>query len=138
MSGGNDALAAQAMGADLAYIGTRFIATREANAPDEYKEMIVSSKADDIVYTSLFTGVHGSYLKGSIINAGLDPDKLPAGNKDKMNFGSAGKSGAKAWRDIWGAGQGVGSVDDIPSVGELVLRMEQEYRDTASRLGAAL
>jgi nitronate monooxygenase len=138
MSRGNDALAAQAMGADLAYIGTRFIATREANAPDEYKEMIVSSKADDIVYTSLFTGVHGSYLKGSIINAGLDPDKLPAGNKDKMNFGSGGKSGAKAWRDIWGAGQGVGSVDDIPSVGELVLRMEQEYRDTASRLGAAL
>ena len=134
MSRGNDILAAQAIGADLAYIGTRFIATREANAPAEYKEMIVSSKADDIVYTSLFTGVHGSYLKGSVINAGLDPDNLPEGDKNKMNFGSGGSSKAKAWRDIWGAGQGVGSMDDIPAVGELLDRMELEYRDARHRL----
>jgi nitronate monooxygenase len=134
MSRGNDILAAQAIGADLAYIGTRFIATREANAPAEYKEMIVSSKADDIVYTSLFTGVHGSYLKGSVVNAGLDPDNLPEGEKDKMNFGSGGSSKAKAWRDIWGAGQGVGSMDDIPAVADLLDRMEQEYRDARNRL----
>ncbi len=134
MSRGNDILAAQAIGADLAYIGTRFIATREANAPAAYKEMIVASKADDIAYTSLFTGVHGSYLKGSITAAGLDPDDLPDGDKHKMNFGSGGSSKAKAWRDIWGAGQGVGSMDDIPGVGELVDRMETEYRATAARL----
>jgi nitronate monooxygenase len=131
MSQGNDALAAQAIGADLAYIGTRFIATKEANAPTEYKEMIVASKSADIVYTSLFTGVSGSYLKGSIENAGMDPDNLPEADKSKMNFGS---SEAKAWRDIWGAGQGVGTIHDIPSVETLVLRMEQEYRAAASRL----
>jgi nitronate monooxygenase len=131
MSQGNDALAAQAIGADLAYIGTRFIATKEANAPTEYKEMIVASKSADIVYTSLFTGVSGSYLKGSIENAGMDPDNLPEADKSKMNFGS---SEAKAWRDIWGAGQGVGTIHDIPSVESLVLRMEQEYRAAASRL----
>lgn len=134
MSRGNDILAAQAIGADLAYIGTRFIATREANASTDYKEMIVASKADDIVYTSLFTGIHGSYLKGSIINAGLDPDNLPESDKDKMNFSSGSSSNAKAWRDIWGAGQGVGTVDDIPSVGELVDRMEHEYLATTARL----
>jgi nitronate monooxygenase len=131
MSQGNDALAAQAIGADLAYIGTRFIATQEANAPAAYKEMIVASKSADIVYTSLFTGVSGSYLKGSIKNAGMDPDNLPEADKSKMNFGSVE---AKAWRDIWGAGQGVGTVHDIPSVEELVLRMEREYREAASRL----
>jgi len=134
MSMGNDALAAQAMGADLAYIGTRFIATKEANAPAGYKEMIVASKSADIIYTSLFTGVHGSYLKGSVENAGMDPDNLPAADKSTMNFGSGGGSKAKAWKDIWGAGQGVGSVHDIPGVEELVLRMEQEYRDARSRL----
>ncbi|MEX0706343.1 MAG: nitronate monooxygenase family protein [Woeseia sp.] len=134
MTRGGDVLAAQAMGADLAYIGTRFIATEEANATAAYKEMIVASKADDIVYSSLFTGVHGSYLKGSIANAGLDPDDLPEGNPEKMNFGSGGNTRAKAWRDIWGAGQGVGSVHDIPPAGELVLRMEQEYRDTRKEL----
>lgn len=134
MTRGGDVLAAQAMGADLAYIGTRFIATEEANATAAYKEMIVASKADDIVYSSLFTGVHGSYLKGSIANAGLDPDDLPEGNPEKMNFGSSGNTRAKAWRDIWGAGQGVGSVHDIPPAGELVLRMEREYQDARKEL----
>jgi nitronate monooxygenase len=134
MSKGSDALAAQAIGADLAYIGTRFIATEEANAPAEYKEMIVNSRSADIVYTSLFTGISGSYLRGSIENAGLDPDNLPDAGKDVMNFGSGGKSEAKAWRDIWGAGQGVGSIDDIPAVRELVLRMESEYQDARQRL----
>ena len=136
MSCGNDALAAQAIGADLAYIGTRFIATEEANAPAEYKEMIVASRSADIVYTSLFTGVHGSYLKGSVINAGLDPDDLPEADKSTMNFGSGGSSKAKAWRDIWGAGQGVGSVHDIPSTGDLVQRMAEEYREAADRLAS--
>jgi nitronate monooxygenase len=133
MSRGNDALAAQAMGADLAYFGTRFIATQEANAPLAYKEMIVDSAAADIVYTNLFTGVHGSYLKGSVVNAGLDPDDLPEGELRHMNFAS-GSSNTKAWRDIWGAGQGVGTIDDIPSVADLVERMEAEYRDAANRL----
>ncbi len=134
MSRGNDALAAQAMGADLAYFGARFIATQEANAPASYKEMIVDSAAADIVYTNLFTGVHGSYLKGSIENAGLDPHELPEGELRAMNFGSGGGSKAKAWRDIWGAGQGVGTIDDIPAVAELVDRMTTEYRDAVRRL----
>jgi nitronate monooxygenase len=137
MSKGSDALAAQAIGADLAYIGTRFIATEEANAPAEYKEMIVNSRSADIVYTSLFTGISGSYLRGSIENAGLDPDNLPEAGKDAMNFGSGGKSEAKAWRDIWGAGQGVGSIDDVPAVRELILRMESEYQDARQRLCVA-
>ena len=132
MSSGSDALAAQAIGADLAYLGTRFIATEEGNAPAAYKEMIVASKSADIVYTPLFTGVSGSYLRGSIENAGLDPDNLPHADKDTMNFGSDGK--AKAWRDIWGAGQGVGTMHDIPPTRELVLRMEQEYREASKRL----
>ena len=136
MSRGNDALAAQAMGADLAYFGTRFIATQEANAPSAYKEMIVDSVAADIVYTNLFTGVHGSYLKGSVVNAGLDPDDLPEGELRHMNFAS-GSSKAKARRDIWGAGQGVGTIDDIPSVADLVERMEAEYREAANRLCAS-
>ena len=127
---------APAIGADLAYFGTRFIATKEANAPSAYKDMIVDSAADDIVYTNLFTGVHGSYLKGSIVNAGLDPDDLPQGELRTMNFGS-GSTKAKAWRDIWGAGQGVGTIDDIPSVADLVDRMEAEYRDGATRLCAS-
>lgn len=134
MSIGSDALAAQAMGADLAYFGTRFIATQEANAPAEYKEMIVNSTSADIIYTSLFSGVHGSYLRGSIENANLDPDNLPEGDKNKMSFGSAGSSKAKAWRDIWGAGQGVGSMRDIPATRDLVLRMAQEYRNASQRL----
>ncbi len=135
MSKGSDALAAQAIGADLAYIGTRFIATEEGNAPSGYKEMIVQSRSADIVYTSLFSGVSGSYLRGSIENAGMDPDDLPDAGKDTMNFGSEGK--AKAWRDIWSAGQGVGSMDDIPPVRDLVLRMEAEYREASQRLCVA-
>ncbi len=134
MSSGSDILAAQAMGADLAYVGTRFIATHEANASDAYKQMIVSSKAADIVYTPVFTGVHGSYLKGSIENAGLDPDNLPDVDKSAMDFASSAKADAKAWRDIWGAGQGVGSIDDILPTHELVLRIEAEYRDARARL----
>jgi len=136
MSQGNDALAAQAIGADLAYIGTRFIATEEANAPAEYKEMIVDSKSADIIYTPLFTGIHGSYLRGSIVNAGLDPDNLENADKNAMDFGSGGSSKAKAWKDIWGAGQGVGSVHDIPKVNDLVLRMEKEYHEALHRLNA--
>jgi nitronate monooxygenase len=137
MSRGNDALAAQAMGADLAYFGTRFIATQEANAPPAYKEMIVASAAADIVYTDLFSGVHGSYLRGSIVNAGLDPDDLSDSKLRPMNFGSGGDSKVKAWRDIWSAGQGVGSIDDNPTVAELVDRMEAEYRDAANRVSCA-
>jgi len=135
MTGGGDLLATQALGADLAYIGTRFIATREANAPDTYKDMIVASQAADIVYTPLFTGVHGSYLKGSIENAGLDPEDFPDTQASAMNFGSGGDSDAKAWRDIWSAGQGVGSVDDIPDARSLVMRIEAEYNETRTRLG---
>jgi len=138
MSQGNDALAAQAIGADLAYIGTRFIATAEANAPPAYKEMIVNSESKDIVYTSLFTGIHGSYLKGSIENAGLDPDNLEESDKSAMDFGSGGGSKAKAWKDIWGAGQGVGSIHDIPAVNDLVLQMEKEYRETLGQLSLCL
>ena len=133
MSRGGDVLAAQAIGADLAYVGTRFIATQEANAQPEYKEMIVDSAASDIVLTSLFTGVRGSYLRGSITNAGLDPDNLPAADKDTMNFSSGSSSKAKAWRDIWGAGQGVGSIDDVPAVGDLVERMAKEYEEARNR-----
>jgi len=133
---GADIVAAQAMGADLAYSGTRFIATDEARAVPGYKDMVVSSKAEDIVYSSLFTGVHGSYLKGSIVNAGMDPDDLPEGDKDHMDFSSSDIE-AKAWKDIWGAGQGVGTIDEIMPAFDLVLRMEREYRDTLARLNAA-
>ncbi len=136
MTSGADVVAARAIGADLAYIGTRFIATEEANAAPAYKEMIVDSACADIAYTSLFTGVHGSYLKGSIRNAGLDPENLPEAGKDAMDFGK-NKADAKAWRDIWGAGQGVGSIDDILPAREVVLRMEQEYREAIEQLGAA-
>jgi nitronate monooxygenase len=134
MSSGGDILAAQAMGADLAYIGTRFIATHEANAIDDYKQMIVSSAAADIVYTSLFTGVNGSYLRGSIENAGLDPDNLPDADKSAMDFASGSKSDAKAWRDIWGAGQGVGNIDEVLPTRDLVLRIEAEYDAARARL----
>lgn len=137
MSCGNDVLAAQAIGADLAYIGTRFIATEEANADAAYKQMIVESTANDIIYTSLFTGVHGSYLRGSIENAGLNPDDLPDADKTTMNFGSAGNTHKKAWKDIWGAGQGVGTMHEILPTRELVLRMEREYREALARLNSA-
>ena len=124
IANGRSILAAQAMGADLAYMGTRFIATREANAERRYKAMIVDSSAADIVYTPLFTGVHGNYLKPSVALQGLDPDNLPTADKTAMNFG-AGKG--KAWRDIWGAGQGVGLIDDVPSTADLVARLRDEY-----------
>ena len=134
MTSGGDVLAAQAMGADLAYIGTRFIATEEANATQGYKDMIVESTAGDIVFSSLFTGVLGNYLRGSIANAGLDPDNLPAGDKATMDFQKAQKADAKAWKDIWGAGQGVGNIDTILPARDLILRLEQEYTDARSRL----
>ncbi|MCH8099456.1 MAG: nitronate monooxygenase [Proteobacteria bacterium] len=124
ITSGSDVLAAKAMGADLAYSGTRFIATEEARAVPAYKEMIVDSEAADITYTSLFSGIHGSYLKGSITNIGLDPENLPDGNSDAMDFD---KADAKAWKDIWSAGQGVGNIDDIPPARDLVMTMEREY-----------
>ena len=137
ISRGDDVLAATAMGADLAYSGTRFIATEEARAITDYKEMIVDSAAGDVVYSSLFTGVHGNYLSGSIANAGMDPANLPEGNKEDMDFGKASKFDAKAWKDIWGAGQGVGNIHDIPPARDVVLRMEQEYRAALKRITAA-
>lgn len=137
ITSGSDVLAARAMGADLAYSGTRFIASDEANAVPEYKEMIVQSASSDIVYSSLFTGIHGSYLKGSILNAGLDPENLPEGSKAQMDFAKANKSDAKAWKNIWGAGQGVGDIDDILPAREIVLRIEREYKDALARLNAA-
>ncbi len=124
---GGAVAAAQALGADLAYIGTRFIACEEANAVQGYKDEIVNSAGEDIVYSSLFTGVHGNYLKGSIEKAGLDPDNLPGADKNTMNFGSGGNTDAKAWKDIWGAGQGVGSVHSSPSMQEIVSQMKIEY-----------
>jgi nitronate monooxygenase len=128
---GDAILAAQAMGADFAYIGSRWLATRESNVTEAYREAIVGSAAADIVYTNLFTGVHGNYLRKSIVNAGLDPDALPESDKTKMSFGSGS---AKAWRDIWGAGQGVGLMDDVPSVAEMVGRLKAEYDAARRRL----
>jgi len=129
---GDAVLAAQAMGADFAYIGSRFLATRESNVTDAYRSAIVESSAADVVYTNLFTGVHGNYLKKSIVAAGLDPDNLPVSDKSKMSFGSGS---AKAWRDIWGAGQGVGLMDDVPTVAEMVERLRQQYQAARERLG---
>jgi nitronate monooxygenase len=137
MTSGSDILAAQAMGADLAYIGTRFIASEEANAIPEYKEMLVDSTANDIVYSSLFTGIHGSYLRGSIERAGLDPDNLAGADAAAMDFSKSDNAEAKAWKNIWGAGQGVGNIHEVLPARSLVLRMEDEYRATASNLGSA-
>ncbi|OON59448.1 2-nitropropane dioxygenase [Massilia sp. KIM] len=128
---GDAILAAQAMGADFAYIGSRWLATRESNVSEAYREAIVESSAADVVYTNLFTGVHGNYLKKSIVAAGLDPDNLPESDKSKMSFGSGS---AKAWRDIWGAGQGVGLMDDVPTVAEMVERLKKEYAAARARL----
>jgi nitronate monooxygenase len=128
---GDAILAAQAMGADFAYIGSRWLATRESNVTEAYREAIVGSSAADIVYTNLFTGVHGNYLRKSIVNAGLDPEALPQSDKTKMSFGSGS---AKAWRDIWGAGQGVGLMHDVPSVAEMVGRLKAEYDAARARL----
>lgn len=124
---GAGVLAAQAMGADFAYIGSAFIATDEANAKDGYKQAIVEGSAKDIVYTNLFTGVHGNYLRRSIEQAGLDPDQLPESDPSKMNFNSGGNMDKKAWKDIWGCGQGIGAVDGVQSASALVDRLADEY-----------
>ena len=128
---GDAVLAAQAMGADLAYIGSAFIATHEARASDAYKQMIVDSNSDDIVYSSLFTGVHGNYLKGSIVNAGMDPDNLPESDPSSMNFGGDAR---KAWKDIWGCGQGIGAVKAVTSTQALVQRLAADYAAARARL----
>jgi len=132
IANGGSILAAQAMGADLAYMGTRFIATREAHAADSYKKAIVDAQAADIIYTNLFTGVHGNYIRESIVAAGLDPNNLPDSGKHAMNFSDG--SSAKAWKDVWGAGQGVGLTNDVPSVAELVARLKDEYETARQRL----
>jgi nitronate monooxygenase len=134
MSTGADVLAAQALGADLAYMGTRFIATVEGNADAAYKQMLVDSSAEDIVYTSLFSGISGNYLRGSVANAGMDPDKLPEADKAKMNFGSGGNTSVKAWRDIWSAGQSVSGIHEIETVETLVERLAREYAAARERL----
>jgi nitronate monooxygenase len=136
IANGRAVLAAQAMGADLAYIGSAFIATQEARAMEGYKDMIVASRGDDIVYTNLFTGVHGNYLRPSIVAAGLDPDDLPTADPSKMDFGSGGNQKAKAWRDIWGCGQGIGAVKHVPTAGELVARLAAEYEAAKAELAA--
>jgi len=132
ITNGSAILAAQAMGADFAYIGTRFIATQEAHAVDAYKQAIVDSAAKDVVYTPYFTGVHGNYLSKSIVAAGLDPANLPDKDKTAMSFGGA--TAAKAWKDIWGAGQGVGSIDDVLPSAELIARLKEEYRSAKTAL----
>jgi len=137
MSSGADVLAAQVIGADMAYIGTRFLATTEAHVLPEYKQMLIESSADDIVYTSLFTGVKGNYLKRSVAAAGLDPDDLPEADKSKMNFGSGGNMEKKAWRDIWSGGQGVGNIRDVLPARAVVARMVQEYEEARRRLATA-
>ena len=133
---GDAVLAAQAMGADFGYIGSAFIATTEANAADAYKQAIVSGAAQDIVYTNLFTGVHGNYLRPSIVSAGLDPDNLPESDPSKMNFGSGSPGKAKAWRDIWGSGQGIGAIKAILPTAELVDRLAREYEAARKRIAA--
>ncbi|MFO6454191.1 MULTISPECIES: NAD(P)H-dependent flavin oxidoreductase [unclassified Aeromicrobium] len=135
---GRSVLAAQAAGADLAYVGSAFLATEEANVVDGYKQMIVESSADDIVYSDLFTGVHGNYLRGSIEAAGLDPLNLPAGDPSTMDFGSGGTTDAKAWKDIWGAGQGLGVVDATVPTADLVARLAREYDEARRDLLAAV
>ncbi len=134
ISTGNAVLAAQAMGADFAYLGSAFIATVEARASEAYKQCIVDSNSDDIVYSSLFTGVHGNYLKPSVRNAGMDPDNLPESDPTKMNFGG-GDSAKKAWKDIWGCGQGIGAVKAVLPAADLVARLQHEYTAARARLG---
>lgn len=131
---GASILAAQAMGADLGYAGSAFIATKEANADQGYKEGIVEGKAADIVYSDLFTGVKGNYLRQSIENAGLDPDNLPQGDYKTMNFGSGGNTEKKAWKDIWGCGQGIGLINDVMSVQDMVDQFTREYREARESL----
>ncbi|HNS86398.1 MAG TPA: nitronate monooxygenase family protein [Parvularculaceae bacterium] len=134
ISTGGAVLAAEAMGADFGYIGSPFIATDEANASDAYKDAIVSNGADDIVYTNLFTGVHGNYLKPSIIAAGLDPDNLPESDPSKMNFGSGGNTDAKAWKDIWGCGQGIGAIKSRGPTAAYVEKLVREYEAAKKRI----
>lgn len=134
IASGDAILAARAMGADLAYIGSAFIATDEARASDDYKQMIVASSSDDIVYSNLFTGVHGNYLKGSIVKAGLDPENLPESDPSKMNFGGDAR---KAWKDIWGCGQGIGAIDKVVPARVLVERLHGEYEAARRRLAVA-
>ena len=134
ISTGGAVLAARAMGADFAYIGSAFIATEEARAGENYKQMIVESSSDDIIYSNLFTGVHGNYLKGSIRNAGLDPDQLPESDPSKMNFGGDAK---KAWKDIWGCGQGIGAVKEIVPARVLIARLKAEYEEARNSLALA-
>ena len=136
IAGGASILAALAMGADFAYIGSAFIATQEANAEAAYKQMILESAAGDIVYTNLFTGVHGNYLKPSVARAGLDPDHLPEGDLATMNFGAGGESTMKAWRDIWGCGQGIGAIHEVQTTADLVRRFTQEYETAKASLTA--
>ena len=133
---GRSVLAAQAMGADFAYIGSPWIATTEANSDQAYKDSIVASGADDIVYSNLFTGIHGNYLRPSIVAAGLDPDNLPVSDPSAMNFGSGGNEAKKAWKDIWGSGQGIGAVKAVESVATRVDRLEAEYNAARAELAA--
>jgi nitronate monooxygenase len=134
ISTGAQVLAAQAMGADFAYIGSAFIATHEARASDAYKQAIVASTSDDIVYSSLFTGVHGNYLRPSIVAAGLDPDNLPESDPSKMSFGGGEGSKAKAWKDIWGSGQGIGAISEVTAVADYVAKLKREYLNARQRL----
>ena len=146
ISHGASVLSAQAMGADFAYIGTRFIATQEANASQGYKDMIVESSAKDIMYSPTFTGVHGNYLRPSVVNAGLDPEDLPYADKNDMNFGSSGKdmdksiaqgdNQKKAWKDIWGSGQGIGNLHNVPTVMEAVDALVEEYEEAKNALSS--
>lgn len=136
IANGYSILAAQALRADFAYAGSAFIATQEANADERYKQAIVESSAEGIVYTNLFTGVHGNYLRNSIVAAGMDPDNLPESDPSKMNFGSGGNTKAKAWKDIWGSGQGIGAIKQVGTVADLVDRFEREYRDGLAQLKA--
>ena len=135
IANGNAILAAQAMGADLAYIGSPFIATEEANAAAAYKEMIVEGSADDIVYSNLFTGVHGNYLKPSIVASGMDPENLPESDPSQMKFGSGGSSKSKAWKDIWGSGQGIGAVEAVVPAAARVADLSAQYQAARSRMG---
>ena len=132
---GDAVLAAQAMGADFGYIGSAFIATAEARAVQGYKEMIAESDSSDIVYSNLFTGVHGNYLRPSIVKAGMDPDNLPTSDPSAMNFGSGGNTEAKAWKDIWGCGQGIGAVKDVLPAAEFVAKLVREYNSAKARIG---
>jgi len=136
IANGGSVLAAQAAGADLAYVGSPFIATEEASAPDAYKQAIVDSGAADIVYSDLFTGVHGNYLRSSITNAGLDPDNLAGVDPTAMKFGSEGSSKSKAWKDIWGSGQGIGVVDRVRPAAEFIGQLAEQYAAAKARLCA--